>query len=186
MPGSNRPVGACVITAVILGVGCAPDGTTIAEPDLQFDQGRHAAGGPLETDKFLDVFDVVLPPGEYCPSFAVHIRGENKVIVKVFESHLAIKNNYKATLTILATGFSLEDNGAWTDIVRFDEEGNEETVTTIGSLYRITIPGQGIVAQDTGIITFDSVTGEVLFEGGPHEIFHGTADVCTLLAEGGG
>ena len=58
------------------------------------------------------------------------------------------------------------------DIVHLDGEGNAETVTTIGSVFRIVIPGQGIVVHDSGIITFDAETGEVLFEGGPHEAFH--------------
>ena len=86
----------------------------------------------------------------------------------------------------LATGVSIDDNGTWMDIVHFDGQGNAQTVTTIGSIFRIVIPGQGIVSQHTGIITFDAATGEVLFEGGPHENARGIeADYCGLLSGSG-
>ena len=78
----------------------------------------------------------------------------------------------------------LTDNGAWTEAVQLDGEGNAENVSVIGTIFRITIPGLGIVKQDTGIITFDPATGEVLFEAGPHEDFHGGTDYCALLAAG--
>jgi hypothetical protein len=189
MLGETRFLAACVSATLILNVGCGPDAATgpslkaVADRDMQSDQSGHAAGGHPEISRFIDEFDIVFAEGEFCPSFAVHIEGENRVIVRVFATHLAIKNNYKATLTNLATGFSIEDNGAWTDIVHFDEEGNEESLTTIGSIFRITIPGRGIVLQDTGIITFDSATGEVLFEGGPHEAAAGVGpSYCDLLS----
>lgn len=189
MLGETRLLGACASAALLLSVGCGTDVSTApslapaADQELQSDQSGHATGGHPDISRFVDEFDVVFAEGDFCPSFAVHVEGENRVTVQVFATHLAIKNNYKATLTNLATGFSFEDNGAWTDIVHFDEEGNEETLTTIGSIFRITIPGQGIVLQDTGIITFDQATGEVLFEGGPHEAAAGVGpSYCDLLS----
>jgi hypothetical protein len=184
MLGNTELLAACASAALILSVGCA-DSSNLTGPDPQFDQKGHAAGGHPEIFRFVEDLDAVFPEGEFCPSFAVESEGENKVMVQVFETHLVIKNNFKSTLTNLATGFSLDDNGAWMDIVRLDGEGNAETVTTIGSIFRITIPGQGIVAQDTGIITFDAATGEILFEGGPHEAAHGLLDICALLSGGG-
>jgi hypothetical protein len=185
MLGDTRLLAACASAALILSVGCAGDSSTVAGPDPQFDQSGHAAGGHPEIFRFVDDLDAVFPEGEFCESFAVQSEGENQVMVQVFETHLVIKNNYKTTLTNLATGFSFEDNGAWMDIVHLDGEGNAETVTTIGSIFRITLRGQGIVAQDTGIITFDAATGEILFEGGPHDAAHGLFDYCTLLSSGG-
>jgi hypothetical protein len=188
MLGDNRLLAACASTVLILSLGCGIDGSTgpaldpVANPDLQSDQSGHAAGGHPEISRFVDDFDFTFAEGEFCPSFGVQVEGQNRIMVQVFETHLVIKNNYKATLTNLATGFSFDDNGAWMDIVHLDGEGNPETVTTIGSIFRIVIPGQGIVVQDTGIITFDAVTGEVFFEGGPHDAADGLLDYCTLLS----
>jgi hypothetical protein len=181
---NSRILAVCASAALVLGVGCSLDSPTSTGPDPQFDQKGHAAGGHPEISRFTDVFNFVIPEGEACP-FAIGVDGQNKVMVQEFETHLAIHNNYTSTLTNLATGFAIDDNGAWMDIFHFDELGDLETVTTIGSIFRITIPGQGMVSQDTGIITFNDATGEVLFEGGPHENAHGTApNVCTLLSGG--
>jgi hypothetical protein len=188
MPGETRLLAACASAALILSVGCGTDASTgpsltpVEDRDLQSDQSGHAAGGHPETFRFVQDLDAVFPAGEFCPSFAVQVEGENRVTVQVFDTHIVFKFNYKSTVTNLATGFSFDDNGAWKDIFHLDGEGNPETITTIGSIFRIVIPGQGIVAQDTGIITFDAATGEILFEGGPHEAAHGLFDYCTLLS----
>lgn len=173
-----------VLVAGMLGLsaGCGPAGEVPTDPVPAFDQKGHAAGGPLETVRFIDEFDFVLPAGDFCPSFAVEVVGRNRIIVQVYGHHLTIHNNYKTTLTNVTTGFSLDDNGTWMDIVHFDGEGNAETVTTIGSIFRIVLRGRGIVSQDTGIITFDAETGEVFFEAGPHENANGLVNTCDLLA----
>lgn len=172
-----------VVGALVL--GCAPDATTPNGLDPVFDQRGHAAGGHPEIFRFTDDLDHTFAPGEFCEAFAVERSGQNKVMVQVFETHLVIHNQYKSTLTNLETGFAIDDNGAWMDVLHFDELGNLENVTIIGSYFRIVIPGRGIVAQETGIITFDPVSGEVFFEGGPHDVFHGIAPgYCTLLSGG--
>lgn len=173
-----------VLVAGMLGLsaGCGSEGGALTDSVPAFDQKGHAAGGPVETIRFIDEFDFVIPADESCLSFAVGAVGRNKVIVQVYRDHLAIHNNYKSTLTNVATGFSLDDNGTWMDIVHLDSEGNAETVTTIGSIFRIVLRGRGIVSQDTGIITFDAETGEVFFEAGPHENANGLANTCDLLA----
>jgi hypothetical protein len=175
-------------SALALGCGDSPgvtDPATVAGPIPEFDQKGHAAGGHPEIFRFIDAFNVAFAEGEFCP-FAVEVDGHNKIMVQVYETSVVVHNNYKATYTNLATGFSIDDNGTWMDITRLDGQGNATTVTTIGSIFRITIPGQGMVSQDTGIITFDAATGEVLFEGGPHENAHGIAPgYCTLLSGGG-
>jgi hypothetical protein len=173
------------VLASALVLGCGPEGSTLAGPEPGLDQKGHAAGGHPEITRFREEFHFVIPEGELCPSFEVQADIQNKIIVQVFETHLVVHFNSKATLTNLDTGFSIDDDGAWTQIVHFDGQGNAETVSVIGGIFRIVIPGQGIVAQDTGIITFDPATGEVLFEGGPHEVFHGGIDYCALLSGGG-
>jgi len=166
--------------AVVL--GCSSDGPTLASPDPVLDQKAHAAGGHPEIFRFREEFHFVNPIGTECPSFAVQIDVENKIIVQVFETHLVIHINSKGTQTNLSSGFVLTDNGTWMDVLHLDGEGNVETVTRIGSMFRITLPGVGIVKQDTGIITFDAETGEVQFEAGPHEDFHSGTDYCALLS----
>lgn len=174
------------VLAAALVLGCGSDGSTLAGQDPVFDQKGHAAGGHPEITRFTEEFHFVVPAGdEGCPSFAVQIDVENKIIVQEFETHVVIHINSKGTQTNLATGFSIDDNGSWMDIVHLDGVGNAETISTIGSIFRITIPGQGIVVQDTGIITFDAETGEVFFEAGPHEAFGVGADYCALLAGSG-
>jgi hypothetical protein len=133
---------------------------------------------------FTASFDFVIPAGESgprttCP-FAIHVEGQDKVIVQRFDTYIVFHNVYTSTLTNLTTGFAFQDNGDWKDIDRF----GQPNVTTVGSNFRITIPGRGMVGQDTGIITVNNNTGEVLFEGGPHENFQDPELVCTLLSGG--
>ncbi len=172
----------CVSVALVFASGCAPDAVTPSGPDPQFDQKGLGAGGLISTERFVDEFDFEVPAGAAC-EFAFGVAGTENLIVQVFPTHLVLHEEFKSTITNLATGFSFKDNGAWMDVFHFDELGNLENVTTIGSIFRVTLPGVGMVVQDTGIITFDADTGEVLFEGGPHEVFHETApEFCEVLA----
>jgi hypothetical protein len=50
--------------------------------------------------------------------------------------------------------------------------------TQIGLIYAITIPGEGVVALDTGVISFDPF-GNVTIHG-PHQVFNGLA-LCEVL-----
>jgi hypothetical protein len=182
MPGTMRLLAVCALVALVLGTGCGSDDQTLVGLEPRFDQKGFGAGGHPEIFRFTDVFDVVV--SDECP-FAYEIEGQNKIMVQVFETHLVFHNNYQATITNLATGFAIKDKGAWMDILHFDELGDLETVTSIGGFIHVTIPGQGIVYQETGIITFNPFTGEVLFQGGQHDDFDGTAPVsCDLLSGG--
>jgi hypothetical protein len=172
----------CALAVLVLGTGCGSDDQTLVGLEPQFDQKGLGAGGHPEIFRFTDVFDVIVP--DECP-FAYEIDGQNQVMVRVFETHLVIHNNYQATITNLANGFAVKDKGAWMDVLHFDELGDVESVTTIGGFIHVTIPGQGIVYQETGIITFNPLTGEVQFQGGQHDNFDGTAPAsCDLLSGG--
>jgi hypothetical protein len=172
----------CALAVLVLGTGCGSDDQTLVGLEPQFDQKGLGAGGHPEIFRFTDVFDVIVPVE--CP-FAYEIDGQNQVMVRVFETHLVIHNNYRATITNLANGFAVKDKGAWMDVLHFDELGDVESVTTIGGFIHVTIPGQGIVYQETGIITFNPLTGEVQFQGGQHDNFDGTAPAsCDLLSGG--
>jgi hypothetical protein len=181
---------ALAFACVVIIAGCGPDSSTLAGPDPEFDQKGLGGGGQPVISRFTDPFNFVIPAGEFCPSFAVEYDGQAKFIVQRFETHLVTHTNYRATLTNLETGFSIEDKFATVDVLHFSEDLGEgvevENITFMGSLFRITIPHQGMVFQDTGIITYDARTGEVLFEGGHHDNIAGTgAPYCSLLSGGG-
>jgi hypothetical protein len=131
--------------------------------------------------KFTDEFDFVVPSADSGCDFDFLVVGTDKIQVRAFDMTEIISHNQKATLTNLDNGQSLDDNGTWKDTLTFDGDGNLVSIDTTGSIFRITIPGQGIVVQDTGKIVFDPETGDVFSEAGPHEAFHDGFDICTLL-----
>jgi len=187
MLGNNRLLVTFAFAPVLFAAGCGADTQGVTGPSpaakSHFDQSGLAAGGQPETSRFVEEIDFVTSEGNPC-AFAVAVKGEQTVVVQEFETHLLIHIQSQVTLTNLATGFSISDNGAITRVVRFDPLGSLENVTVFGSVYRITLPGTGIIVQDTGVITYDPVTNQVLFEGGPHEVFHTgeEVDYCALLA----
>ena len=44
-----------------------------------------------------------------------------------------------------------------------------DSVSTVGLTARVTIPGEGLVAIDTGRIVFDRATGQTIFDRGPSD-----------------
>lgn len=131
--------------------------------------------------KTINEFEFEVPSPDSGCDFGIHVIGSNKIQVRVDGLTVIQHNNFKSTVTNLSNLQSFDDNGTWKDTFTFDEDGNLLTIDTTGSIFRITMPGQGIVAQDTGKILFDPVTGEKLFEAGPHEAFDGDVDFCALL-----
>jgi len=146
--------------------------------------------------KFVDVFSFDAPagsgPDDSGCDFAIHLDGVAKVQIRDHGFEVVFHNNVKLAVTNLGNGQSLDDNGTWKDTFVFDEGfdtpgddarfGNIASIDTTGSIFRITVPGQGIVAQDTGKIVFDPDTGEVFFLAGPHEVFFGGPNVlCPIL-----
>ena len=183
MLANTRFLTMCASAALVLGAGCGQDGQTLVGLEPPFEQRGLGASGRPEIFRFTDVFDFVAPAGTECP-FAVQTVGQNRIIVQVFETRFVVHNNYKSTVTNLETGFAYRDNGNWMEVFRFDELGDVETVTRVGSDWHITLPGLGIVVHDAGKITLDGSTGEVLFEAGPHEAFHlgQPGDSCVVLS----
>ena len=55
------------------------------------------------------------------------------------------------------------------DLAGTPDDESDDTVTIAGMFFAITVPGVGIVAQDTGLITFNP-DGSVEIHG-PHEVF---------------
>jgi hypothetical protein len=80
-------------------------------------------------------------------------------------------------------GETFRDPGHFTDSVDLagtPEDLSDDTVASVGLIFAITVPGVGIVAQDTGLIIFKP-DGSVVIHG-PHEAFvEGNALLCSAL-----
>jgi hypothetical protein len=63
----------------------------------------------------------------------------------------------------------------------FQVDLQENTQSWTGFLYRIVVPGRGIAVLDAGRLIAD-FNGDLIFEGGPHMVFHGGEEViCTAF-----
>lgn len=52
-----------------------------------------------------------------------------------------------------------------------------------GSTFMFTVPGVGVVLHDVGRVIYDTATGEVTFQAGPHQYLEGdTAALCAALS----
>ncbi len=52
-----------------------------------------------------------------------------------------------------------------------------------GIIYRINVPGAGVVFHDVGRIDYHLTTGEILFQAGPHQFFEGDfTGLCAALS----
>ncbi|HLF90596.1 MAG TPA: hypothetical protein VI451_16735, partial [Anaerolineales bacterium] len=88
--------------------------------------------------------------------------------------------NFDGILTNSVTGQTLSDPGHFT--ITYDLQ--EDTITYIGLVFGITIPGQGIAVLDAGKVVFqgEDVEENVIFEAGPHQFLHeGEALICAAL-----
>jgi hypothetical protein len=82
------------------------------------------------------------------------------------------------TLTNSVTGKAFTEHVHWTYI----QDVDANTLTVIGTLWKLTVPGGGAVFQSVGRITFNRATGEVLFEAGKWDIISGDySGLCAAL-----
>jgi hypothetical protein len=83
-----------------------------------------------------------------------------------------------STDTNSVTGLTLHEHDQWATMV--DLQTGQ--VSIVGGPIRMNRKGEGIVIQDTGIVVFDA-DGNILFEGGPHELLHqGDQVFCSALS----
>jgi hypothetical protein len=125
------------------------DDTFVASGVCSFDITFHAFGSFKESDYFDDsglLVKTILTP-----------RG-------LFTVTTSAKGT---TLTMQAQNFQ--------EVFTYNPDGSVKSDTLHGIVWRFTIPGGGVVLLDAGRVTFDS-EGEVLFEGGPHQLLHGDVD----------
>lgn len=88
---------------------------------------------------------------------------------------------FRGELTNRDTGLTVRDDRTFTET--FDPEGS--TLRVAGLVWSLNVPGHGVIALDAGTVTFDLATGEILHEGGPHQVLHGlnvNESLCTAMA----
>ena len=87
--------------------------------------------------------------------------------------------HFVGTATNESTGASLPVNGQRHIVLDYVDG----TFTETGVLRHVTAPGQGIVLHEAGRIVLGLTDDAVLFEAGPHQLWHGdVAAFCTALA----
>jgi hypothetical protein len=105
-----------------------------------------------------------------CGTFTIHVSyaGWIRTTTSFDQSgtpvELRIQLNLQGTVTNLQTGKTVSDYES--PIVVIDLATGDFTVN--GTSAHVTAPGEGIIIQDTGKITYDA-EGHVTFEAGPHD-----------------
>lgn len=126
----------------------------------------------------------VIPCGGYGYDFDVRLDVAYKLKFIVFfdrqgdPSTLHVQVSNRETFTNTEPGLSVTATDAGVDIVDL----KSGTVSIIGVLVRITVPGKGALVLDVGKITFDA-DDNLLFVAGPHQVFFGDDGlICAALA----
>lgn len=66
---------------------------------------------------------------------------------------------------------------------QFDFTGDTPTVAVTGVVFKVTLPGHGVIFHEAGRAVFDFATGEALFQAGPHDFQEQeVAALCAALA----
>jgi hypothetical protein len=122
-----------------------------------------------------------------CGTFTLHEDGIERIhFILFFDANgvpgpLQIHHNGTGVITN-PEGQTFLDRIAYTELIDiagdFDQSNDTEKIA--GKVFGITVPGAGIVAHDTGVITFYP-DGSVTFQG-PHDVFvQGDALLCAAL-----
>lgn len=124
-----------------------------------------------------------------CGTFVLHedFVVDNKVITFFDQAgnptRVEVHQRFVGVITNPA-GETFRDPGHLTDFIDLagtPDDDSDDTNTVAGLVFGITVPGLGIVAQDTGLITFNP-DGSVEIHG-PHEVFMQGLDslICPVL-----
>lgn len=113
-----------------------------------------------------------------CPGTEISVVADGYDNIREWDNRFMDHASAVATLT--ANGREVTDNASATYI--FD--GERGTLSIIGTLYNIQIPGEGVVLLDAGIVVYDTETEELVREAGPHMRLHGdVSGLCSYFAE---
>ena len=88
------------------------------------------------------------------------------------------------TLSNSVTGTSVPFEAAFTVTLTFATPGDFSTVTATftGQVYKVTLPGSGLILHDVGRAVF-APDGTITFEGGPHQLLHNQVQqLCAALS----
>jgi len=88
------------------------------------------------------------------------------------------------TLSNSVTGTSVPFEAAFTVTLTFATPGDFSTVTATftGQVYKVTLPGSGLILHDVGRVVF-APDGTITFEGGPHQELHNQVQkLCAALS----
>jgi hypothetical protein len=92
--------------------------------------------------------------------------------------------SFAGTLSNSVTGASVHESGSGTTTDTFTTPGDFSTITSTltGQVFKVILPGSGILVQDMGKVTF-APDGTITFEGGPHQVLHNQLQkLCAALS----
>ena len=90
----------------------------------------------------------------------------------------------QGTFSNSVTGQSVPFEGTVTETLTFATPGDFSTVTTTytGDVFKVTLPGSGLILHDVGRAVF-APDGTITFEAGPHQLLHGEVQkLCAALS----
>ena len=90
----------------------------------------------------------------------------------------------EGTLSNPVTGTSVSEveSGTTTDTFATPADFSTVTSTQTGQVFKVILPGSGILVHDVGIVTF-APDGTIAFEGGPHQVLHNNLQkLCAALS----
>jgi hypothetical protein len=168
-----------VLAAIVALLAAVPVGAAYAEPP------------EVQIISIDDTFPALTPSGDPICSFPVTQHEEGAIRVM---SHLDRSGNPSFVMEIrkisggftnLATGKSLPFHDASLVRTTFAPDGSSDTAF-IGLIFRVVVPGAGVILSDVGNINFDfnpDGSLDISFEAGPHQLLHGdTQALCAALA----
>jgi hypothetical protein len=111
-------------------------------------------------------------------TFQVHFEADGITATRVVVHH-----HFRGVITNPTTGETLGDPSDYTDFIDFagtQSDPTDDIVREAGSIFRIHVPGEGIVVHDTGLVIF--VPDGTVEIHGPHEqLVAGDALICDQL-----
>jgi hypothetical protein len=168
----------------LLAAGCADQAPPLA-PDAT---GALLAGqgqGPqnpevvvIDVDEEYEITGFCAGYGDFPDGIEMHVHFEGRIRVMLMRHpvtgavrELAVWQGVRVTAT--GNGKTARSLEAGPNITHFDVDGDPTQVHMLGLVGAYTAPGWGVILLDAGRLVFDAVTGEVVFEAGPHQDYHG-------------
>jgi hypothetical protein len=117
-----------------------------------------------------------------CDGFTLDGEGTDQIRVAIFYDQegnpvrTVLNVRYDGTLTHSLTGETWRDP----QYAMIQSDLLNDTHSFVGLIYRITVPGKGVVVIDAGRIVFSEAG--VIFEAGPHQVLNGGDQIlCAAL-----